>query len=325
MWPSMHFYIINRKLSRRAIREQVVRWLSIAWVAFLLASVSSANAGEIRRETIASAALARDMQFLVYVPDSYKSGTRHYPVLLLLHGAGDDETAWIEHGKIGEIADHLISSGVIPPTLIVMPGCRGCWWIDGNRDKAESALWKDLLPAIARRYRTIESRSGLVVAGLSAGGYGAVRFALNYPDRLAAVAAISPAIYATTPPSGSAARTQPAFRGVDGRFSQAAWTAANYPRLQDRYFAQGIRVPFYLVSGDGDRLGIAYEAALLFKSLFEHQPDITELRIVDGGHNWAMWKKALQDSMTYLFRFASPPQDGIQKLKVAAPTIAARN
>lgn len=301
--------------------EQVVRWLSFAWIAFLLAANTPAYAGDVRQEVIASAALGRDMKALVYVPDTYKANTRRYPVLLLLHGAGDDETAWIERAKISEMADELISSGTIPPTLIVMPGCRACWWIDGKQDKAESALWNDLIPALAKRYRTIESRSGLVIAGLSAGGFGAVRFALKYPDRVAAVAAISPAIYAIAPPTGSAARTQPAFRGSDGRFSQAAWMAANYPSLQARYFARDVRVPFYLVSGDGDRLGIAYEAALLFKTLFEYQPDITELRIVDGGHNWVMWRKALRDSMKYLYRFASPPQDGVAKMTVAAPKI----
>lgn len=300
--------------------EPFVRWLSIAWFAILLATGTSLSAGEIRREAIASPALGRDMQYLVYVPDSYKSDHRRYPVLLLLHGAGDDESVWSDRGNIREIADKLISSGAIPPTLIVMPGCRGCWWINGAKDKAEASLWNDLLPSFAKRYRTIESRDGLVVAGLSAGGYGAIRFGLKYPERVAAVAAISPAIYSTTPPGGSAARTQAAFRGPDGNFDQTTWIAENYPSLQERYFAKGPRVPFYIVSGDGDQLGIAFEAALLFKTLFEHQPDISELRIVDGAHNWNMWQKAMQDSMQYLFRFASQPVNGHKKLEAAAPT-----
>lgn len=312
-------------LCRQALMEQFVRWLCFAWFAILLASGSPLYAGEIHREAIASAALGRDMDYLVYIPDSYRADHRHYPVLLLLHGAGDDETIWIEQGKLRQIADKLISTGAIPPALIVMPGCRACWWIDGSKDKAESAVWNDFIPTFAKRYRTIETRGGLLVAGISAGGYGAIRFAMKHPDRVTAAAAISPAIYATSPPKSSAARTQPAFRGLDGNFNQAVWAAENYPSLQDRYYASRLRVPFYLVSGDGDQLGIAYETALLFKTLFEHQPDITELRIVDGGHNWDMWRKALQDSMTYLFQYASRPQESNPRLMLAAPTVSTKN
>ncbi len=74
------------------------------------------------------------------------------------------------------------------------------------------------------------------------------------------------------------------------------------------YFAQRYRVPLYLVSGDSDRLGIAYETALLFKRLFERQPEQTELRVVDGEHSWKVWQATISDAMRYVFRYAEPPQ-----------------
>jgi enterochelin esterase-like enzyme len=290
-----------------------------------VAVVGPASAGELRRETFASAALGRDMPFVMYVPDGYQSGAEHYPVLYLLHGAGGDENAWVERGSILAHADKLIAGGAIPRSLIVMPGCRACWWIDGAKDKAETAFWSELVPTVAKRYRTIETRGGMLIAGLSAGGYGAIRYAMKYPDRIAAVAAFSPAIYATTPPSASSARTQPPFLGPDGQFSQAMWNALNYPRLADAYFGQKFRVPFYLVSGDGDRFGIAFETALLFKRLFDSQPDNAELRIVDGEHTWAVWANALDDAMKYLYRFAAPPQLAPSELKDSAPIVAGRH
>jgi enterochelin esterase-like enzyme len=273
------------------------------------------SASEVHRETLASAALARDMPFNVYIPDGYQSGVERYPVLYLLHGAGGDENAWVERGNIQERADKLIASHAIPPTLIVMPGCRACWWIDGAKDKAETAFWSELVPTVAKRFRTIESRSGMLIAGLSAGGYGAIRFAMKYPDRIAAAAAFSPAVYAVTPPTASSARRQPPFLGADGQFNQAMWNALNYPRLIDAYFGQKFRVPFYLVSADGDRFGIAFETALLFKRLFDNQPDIVELRIVDGDHSWKVWANALDDAMKYLYRSAARPQGPASALK----------
>jgi len=275
----------------------------------------AAFAGDIRRENFFSSNLGQDLPFLVYVPDGYAASGQNYPVLYLLHGFGDNERTWVERGSIQVKADRLIATGAIPPVLIVMPGCPRCWWADGGRDKAETAFWTELVPMVASRYRTIESREGRVVAGLSAGGYGAVRFALKYPDRIAAAAAFSPAIYADSPPPASAARINSPFIGGDGQFSQIAWREQNYPRLIDRYFEQSTRVPMYLVAGDNDKLGLAFETALLFKRLFDRQPELAELRVVDGGHSWAVWASAVDDAITYLFRYAVKPQLGPRQVR----------
>jgi S-formylglutathione hydrolase FrmB len=124
------------------------------------------------------------------------------------------------------------------------------------------------------------------------------------------IPAFSPAVYAVTPPTWSAARRQPQFLRPDGQFNQALWSAENYPRLVDRYFGQTKQVAFYLVSGDSDKLGIAFETALLFKTLFEKQPEQVELRIVDGGHDWDVWDKTLDDALKYLFLFTQRPHSG---------------
>ena len=279
-----------------------------AFIAFVAWQISIAYAGDIRTESFPSKALGRDMPYAVYLPDGYEGGRQHYPVLYLLHGAGDDERSLSERGHIREKADWLIASGAIPPAIIVMPGCPGCWWVDGARDRAETAFWSDLVPAVDLKYRTIETRGGRLVAGLSAGGYGAVRFALRYPNRIAAAAALSPAVYTESVPKVSAARIQPPFLAQDGQFDQAAWNAHNYPALLDRYFAQSFRVPLYLVSGDNDKFGVAFETALLFKRVFERQPDLAELRVVDGDHSWKVWEATIDDAMRYVFQFADRPK-----------------
>ena len=271
----------------------------------LLAILSGtlAHAGEIVRGSIVSASLKRDFPFIVYVPDgSSASQQQRYSVLYLLHGAGGDENDWIANARVKDTADALIKSGKIPPTLIVMPSCPTCWWVDGRQDKAETAFWSELVPAIDERYRTIARREGRLIAGVSAGGFGAIRYGLKYADRVAAVAALSPAVYAQTPPADSAARRQPPFTRTDGRFDAEAWTAKNYPALLDAYGAQPKRVPVYLVAGDGDKLGIAFEAALLHKRLTELQSNHAELRVVDGEHSWKLWASALPDAMTFLYR-----------------------
>ncbi len=300
------------RLSRALTALVVLGWAQLA------------HAGELRHEVFASSILGREMPLTVYVPDGYETSRQSYPVLYLLHGAGGDQNSWAERGHIKETADALIKSGDVPPTLIVMPGCPGCWWVDGAKDRAETAFWDELVPIVAKRYRTITTRDGQLVAGLSAGGYGAVRFALKYADRLAAVAAFSPAVYATTPPPASAARSQPPFLGPDGQFDQAAWTAQNYPRFTEHYFGQPMRVPMYLVSGDNDAFGIAFETALLFKTIYERQPKLAELRIVDGDHTWAVWSNAVGDAMKYMYQFASRPVVATAPSQQSGPMVAAK-
>lgn len=287
-------------------RKMVVFMARIGWllIAFFAWQTAAAYAGEIRAESLPSKALGRAMPYEIYLPDGYDKGRQHYPVLYLLHGAGGDERSWSDRGHIREKADQLIARGAIPPAIIVMPGCPACWWVDGAKDNAETAFWSDLVPTIEMRYRTIETRGGRLIAGLSAGGYGAVRFALRYPDRIAAVAALSPAVYTETVPQTSAARLQPPFLAQNGQFNQAAWDTHNYPALLDSYFSQSFRVPLYLVSGDNDKFGVAFETALLFKRMFERQPDQVELRVVDGDHSWKVWEATIDDAMRYVFQFA---------------------
>lgn len=282
-------------------------WLIGAMLALLITAVPVQADSELRSESLPSSVLGRPFPFLVYLPDGYARGDLSYPVLYLLHGAGGDETAWSREGGIKATADQLIAKGEISPAVIVMPGCAGCWWVDGANEKAESAFWSDLVPAISRRYRVIDSRRGRLIAGLSAGGYGAVRFALNYPDRVAAAAALSPAVYADQPPAHSAARKQAPFLKPDGSFDLAMWRNKNYPSTIDAYCRQKQQVAFYLVSGDNDNFGIAFETVNLFKRLYEHQPAMAELRIVDGDHSWAIWSKSIEGAMRYLFRHAERP------------------
>jgi enterochelin esterase-like enzyme len=276
-------------------------------IAFFAWHSKPANASEMRNESLFSKALGRRMPYLVYLPGAYMRGQDHYPVLYLLHGAGGDERVWANNGHIKEQADSLIASGAILPAIIVMPGCPASWWVDGAKEKAETAFWSDLVPVIDMRYRTIETRGGRLVAGLSAGGYGAIRFALLYPGRIAAAAALSPAIYTGPVPLSSAARTQPPFLGPDGQFDRAAWDRLNYPALLDQYLAQPSRVPLFLLSGDSDKLGIAAETALLFTRLYTRQPGKAELRMVDGGHSWTVWEANIGAAMQYMFKFADKP------------------
>src|SRR5664280_1364295 len=71
--------------------------------------------------TVPSKILKMDRKYAVYLPPDYETSQRSYPVLYLLHGAGDDQTGWVQFGEVLNITDEAIKSGTATAMIIVMP------------------------------------------------------------------------------------------------------------------------------------------------------------------------------------------------------------
>ena len=266
-----------------------------------------AYSGEISRNVFASQVLGRDYPYNIYLPDGYDDATKRYPVVYLLHGSIGSEASWVKYGDIQATADRLIENELIPPMMIVMPGHNESWWADGNDERAESALLHDVMSHVASHFRALETREGRAVAGLSAGGFGAINMALKHPERFAAAAALSPAIYTPLPPAGSTAYQHSVFLQQNGEFEANTWHALNWPAHLDDYRAQKLRVPMYINSGDHDRFDIAYHAAYFYQQMRAVQPEHIELRIVDGDHDWQLWADTIDEALQFLAQHLSPP------------------
>jgi enterochelin esterase-like enzyme len=133
--------------------------------------------------------------YLIYLPPDYEaSQPRRYPVLYWLHGGGGSQHdgAWMV-----EKIDKEIRDGKIPPFLVVLvqglPHVRYINSKDGTRP-VEDVIIKDLIPHVDSTYRTVPSRSGRAIEGMSMGGYGALRLGFKYPDLFGAVSALAPSI-----------------------------------------------------------------------------------------------------------------------------------
>lgn len=271
-------------------------------VAALAGASLSAQAGQVYADKAPSAALGRDVPFTVYLPDGYAQSTTAYPVVYLLHGAGGDENEWHTKGGAPETLDGLIKRGLMRPSVVIMPTAGpASWWTDGAAEKAGTAIMKDLLPYVEARYRVQKERSGRAIGGLSMGGYGALNLSLRYPESFCAAAVISPAIYDPLPPETSAARKAPQFVR-NGQFDADTWKSLNYASQIDTYKAGKTRVPMWIVSGDHDYLGIAPMSANLYWRLYQIQPKQVELRIVDGDHEWLVFRDALPEALQYADR-----------------------
>ncbi len=278
---------------------------------------SHALAGDVSHQHFFSPTLDHNYPYTVYLPDDYDTdATTPYPVVYLLHGSFGNERDWVTRGNLPQTADRLIAAGHLPPTVFVMPGSRS-WWVDGYNEAARSAFFNDLLPHIESTYHVGGERHLRGVAGLSAGGYGALNFALERPELFAAVAALSPASYAPAPPANSSARRHPAFLDEQGQFDHERWEALNYTAHLENYRLQvtprttGERdispVPLYISAGRSDVYDAEFHARLLRQTMERIQPDDVRLDLYPGGHTWRVWRASLPAALNFMFQHIGQP------------------
>jgi enterochelin esterase-like enzyme len=231
--------------------------------------------------------LVRGRHVEAYIPAAYDaSPTRALPVLYFLHGYPGDGTHWVGTGaQLHGVLDQLIASGALPPVIAVMPTGNGqvlsdAQWGDTARgDRVESWLVGDVLPTIDRRYRTLGAPFR-GIAGLSAGGFGAVNLAMRHPDLFRWAASYS----------GYFAARQDIF---------GAATAANSPETTAGQLAAARRMPLYVGIGDADREFL--DANHRFIRQLEGlgwQPLLHET--VVGGHGWEAWRAEMTRSLYWL-------------------------
>jgi len=153
-----------------------------------LTPVSSDSAGSsISSTSYHSAALHGEGSFLVYLPPGYDSTTAHYPVLYLLTGDDQSDTAFLQVGLQSQL-DRLIASHAIPPVIAVMlqggPGSNNWRNADGLNYESYILETQELAD---KMLPTIPARSARAVMGDSMGGYGAMNVALANPYRFGVV------------------------------------------------------------------------------------------------------------------------------------------
>src|SRR5690242_20985985 len=108
--------------------------------------------------------------------------------LYLLHGLGDDDTAWTRYTGLERYVETL-------DLAVVMPQAHRSFYTDGARGNPYwTFLSKELPDRVRAFFRLSDRPEDTFVAGLSMGGYGALKWALREPARFAAVASMSGAL-----------------------------------------------------------------------------------------------------------------------------------
>ena len=211
----------------------MIHWLRfliilVVWFTTFTAGADAQQGRVLEGQTFHSDVLDRKWAYTIYLPPGYESSERAYPVFYLLHGLGGDHTGWVRYGRADMTADSLIAAAAIPPVILVMPDGGRSFWLDSDPvtgfGAVETALLQDLIPHVDEKYRTISTRRARMIAGLSMGGYGALRLAFRHPELFGAVAALSPSIWRSFP-AGPPAGDEPSSPAFGVPFEPAQWAA----------------------------------------------------------------------------------------------------
>jgi len=274
------------------------------WLAFFLsAGVTRHGAGQNRPSAnvagtrslfegnFHSESLRRDMPYRVLLPRGYQFGTKRFAVLYLLHGLYGDYTDWTTRTKLQQYTASL-------PLLIVMPDAGDSWYTNSATvpgDKFEDYIVKDLIPEIDARYRTRSLRSARAIAGLSMGGYGALKFALKYPQLFAFAGSFSGAFDAPLQLDERVPEYREKLLVAFGHNGSPTRATNDLSRLLNQDSAQ---VPYlYIACGTEDGfLPINRE----FVSSLPSRKIAYEYHETPGGHSWDYWDRSVQDLLRSL-------------------------
>jgi len=170
-----------------------------------LSPISLPGGSVIEFDSFDSKMIGMPERYSVFLPPSFaKDQSRTYPVVYFLHGLNNDETSWTveRYGHVQNTLEQMMLSGKVPEFVMVHP--RGdnsfyCNYIDGSK-RYEDLISQELVTLMETRYRAKKGRENRAIAGTSMGGYGALKIAMKYPDRYAAVAGQSPIIFPGSAP-----------------------------------------------------------------------------------------------------------------------------
>ena len=232
---------------------------------------------------VPSASLNEPRSVSVLVPAGYEQSGRRYPVLYLLHGGGQDHTAFAMRAWFGAQADRSM--------IIVTPNAGESWYVNSVVDPSaryEDFVAKDLVTYIDANYRTIATREGRAVAGVSMGGWGAMLLGLKHPQLFGAVGALSAPylISRQSPNMDMSSREQQTFGkpGSPERLARDPVSLLATIPLES--------VPeLYVASGNQDIFVI--DNRRFVERLTERKIPYEYREVSPRGHSWDLWDEQL--------------------------------
>lgn len=253
--------------------------------------------------------LKQDVHFSVVLPSNYYKTRQSYPVVYLLHGLGDNESSWLEYGRISQYADKAVADGEIKPMIFVMPEAFRTYYVNDYKGSFlyQDMFIKEFVPYIDSLFRTIADRQYRALMGYSMGGFGALNLHLKHSN-----------VFGTAVPLSISVRTDEQYMTEDASGWDDQWGRlfgepglAGKDRITE-YYKQNS--PFYILSrlspSEIKRLNIYIDNGDKEQTLCRSNEELHilmhnlkiphEFRVREGGHSFQYWCSALPNALRFI-------------------------
>jgi enterochelin esterase-like enzyme len=257
--------------------------------------------GSTQQGSFASQALEGRVHYAVYLPPGYGSSMTRYPVIYFLHGLPASPQAY---QSITPIASAVEASGH-DAIVVGMQGSRqgdeDPEWLDrGPGRRWETATAVELVSVIDHRYRTLAARSGRILIGVSAGGYGATLIAAHHPATYSVIESWSGYFHPTDPTGTKALDLGTAEANDWADFHKLIPTLKRRfaPYLKTTYYSFYVGTNDARFRAENEETSRELRAAGLAHVYF---------RLYPGGHEWTLWAQHARGWVGSALSAAAPP------------------
>jgi len=281
--------------------------VAVAAAALACSSAGGAGAaaqslrGTITDATFRSAALDGREGYSVYLPPGYGMSRTRYPVIYYLHGLPSSAGSYRDLKPIAEAVEQSGREAIVVGVQGARDGDTDPEWRNWGRGRDwETATAVELVHVIDQRFRTIASRAGRVILGISAGGYGATLIADHHPSVFSVIQSWSGYFQATNP-AGTAVLDL-------GSKSADDWAdfSKQIPRLRTQ-FGASLRSTYYsFYVGNDDTRFLQTNEEIAGELHAYGVPNIT-FSVYAGGHSWTLWGRHASDWIARALQHAAKP------------------
>jgi enterochelin esterase family protein len=228
-----------------------------------------------------------DKRMHVYLPPGYDADAgKHYPVLYINHGGGENDTHWSagnpgSGGFANFILDNLIAAGKARPMILVMPNTGGVVTgtppKPGEEDACSREYMEDILPYVDSHYRTLTNRESRAIAGLSMGGFVVLNTGLTHLDSFGGLFVFSSGYWPDQLPA----------------FEQNIQPLLSQTNINERF-----RIPVYFAAGETDIALLNSQRTL---AVFNKYGVRNFWVLSSNGHEWLNWRRYLWQTAQIMF------------------------
>jgi S-formylglutathione hydrolase FrmB len=254
-----------------------------------------------------SSILGQSIPYTVLLPEGYDQTTASYPVVYLLHGFGDNNSAWHTAGAIQYYSDmYVVETG---PMIFVMPTGFNSYYINrysGSYPYMDMFV-HELVPEIDKKFRTKADRTQRATMGYSMGGYGALILPVKNPSVFSVSVPLSMSFrtdeqYLAEPTSVYDYQWAPYFgprKGITGEERLSPYFKQHSPfHFFKTDVEQFNNIKFFIDCGD-DEESLSITNDEMDMVMRDHNIP-HEYRVRNGSHSFDYWKKSYKEALLFI-------------------------